>query len=96
LEEEIEDRFGDLPGPARDLIAIAKIRIACRRLGVRRIDAGPEAIALTFAKVDVRAIQRAFDPDDTFRWSGERLIVARASALDQRITTVTELLDRLD
>lgn len=45
--EEIEDRFGALPGPAHRLIAIARIRRLACAARIARVDAGPAAIALT-------------------------------------------------
>ncbi|MBA2934512.1 DEAD/DEAH box helicase [Sphingomonas sp. CGMCC 1.13654] len=45
--DELEDRFGALPPPAKVLLAIARIRIAARILGIAKIDAGPSAIAIT-------------------------------------------------
>jgi transcription-repair coupling factor (superfamily II helicase) len=44
---EMEDRFGALPPPAADLLAIARLRVLARAAGVARIDAGPAAIAFT-------------------------------------------------
>jgi transcription-repair coupling factor (superfamily II helicase) len=34
LEEEIVDRFGEMPSPVRNLIEIARLRIACREVGI--------------------------------------------------------------
>lgn len=47
LEEELADRFGPLPQPARQLVATARIAMLGRALRIARIDAGPAAIALT-------------------------------------------------
>lgn len=49
FEEELEDRFGALPGEAQALLAIRRIANLARVLGVARIDAGPAAIALAVA-----------------------------------------------
>jgi transcription-repair coupling factor (superfamily II helicase) len=45
--DELEDRFGALPSPARALIAVARIRAGAHAARIARIDAGPAAIALT-------------------------------------------------
>jgi transcription-repair coupling factor (superfamily II helicase) len=37
IEEELIDRFGDLPSPVQNLIAIARLRAATRRLGVTHL-----------------------------------------------------------
>jgi transcription-repair coupling factor (superfamily II helicase) len=50
LREELVDRFGDLPEPARALLDCHEVRIAARPLGVSRVDATHEAVQLQFVK----------------------------------------------
>jgi transcription-repair coupling factor (superfamily II helicase) len=50
LREELVDRFGELPEPARALLECHHVRIAARPLGVSRVDATHEAVQLTFVK----------------------------------------------
>jgi len=50
LREELVDRFGELPEPARALLECHRVRIAARALGVARIDATHEAVQLQFVK----------------------------------------------
>jgi len=50
LREELVDRFGDLPDPARALVECHRVRIAARPLGVARVDATHEAVQLQFIK----------------------------------------------
>src|SRR5262245_11789150 len=50
LREELVDRFGELPDPARALLECHQVRIAARPLGVARVDATHEALQLQFAK----------------------------------------------
>jgi transcription-repair coupling factor (superfamily II helicase) len=50
LQEELVDRFGELPEPARALLECHKVRIAARPLGVARVDATHEAVQLQFVK----------------------------------------------
>ena len=50
LREELVDRFGDLPEPARALLECHQVRIAARPLGVARVDATHEAVQLQFVK----------------------------------------------
>ncbi|WP_161600812.1 DEAD/DEAH box helicase [Teichococcus oryzae] len=45
LAAEIEDRFGPPPEPVRHWLALAGLRLRCRRLGVRRLEAGPQGVA---------------------------------------------------
>jgi transcription-repair coupling factor (superfamily II helicase) len=50
LREELVDRFGELPEPARALIECHRVRIAARPLGVARVDATHEAVQLQFIR----------------------------------------------
>jgi transcription-repair coupling factor (superfamily II helicase) len=50
MREELVDRFGELPEPARALIECHIVRIAARPLGVARVDATHEAVQLQFIK----------------------------------------------
>ena len=50
LREELVDRFGELPEPARALLDCHQVRIAARPLGVTRVDATHEAVQLQFMK----------------------------------------------
>ncbi|TMG73242.1 MAG: transcription-repair coupling factor, partial [Betaproteobacteria bacterium] len=50
LAEELVDRFGELPEPARALLACHQVRLAARPLGVTRVDATHEAVQLQFMK----------------------------------------------
>jgi transcription-repair coupling factor (superfamily II helicase) len=93
IESELEDGFGPIPTEVCELIAIARIRLLCRQLRVSRIDAGPQAIALSF-----RSRRRAatMELDSGLRWHKERLIYPKQTERDQRIATITELLEKLN
>uniref|UniRef100_UPI003101919E TRCF domain-containing protein n=1 Tax=Neorhizobium sp. EC2-8 TaxID=3129230 RepID=UPI003101919E len=47
LEEEFDDRFGDVPGDVLSLLRLTRLQVAAGRLGIARLDAGPKASALT-------------------------------------------------
>jgi transcription-repair coupling factor (superfamily II helicase) len=81
LEEEIEDRFGPLPETLENLLRLTSMRQTCRRLGIARIDAGPQAIALSFrpGAAEKRPVQDMIAAaQGALRWSGERLVLAVA------------------
>jgi len=66
LTAELHDRFGPLPAAAQNLLRIAKLKIAARALGVRRLDLGPQGGSVLFEErsgVDpttlVRMIQKS-------------------------------------
>jgi transcription-repair coupling factor (superfamily II helicase) len=50
MREELIDRFGPLPDPARALLLCHEVRLAARPLGVQRVDATHEAVQLQFVK----------------------------------------------
>ncbi len=49
LEEEVRDRFGPLPPPARNLFTIAAIRLIIRNLGGERLVRSPKGLFLYFS-----------------------------------------------
>ncbi|WP_114942841.1 transcription-repair coupling factor [Microvirga calopogonii] len=99
LEAEIEDRFGSIPEPVRNLLKLAHLRQLCRQLGIARIDAGPQAIALTFRpglaekpslQAKIEASQGRLD------WSKERLVCSASSEqAEERHGMILDLLDSL-
>ncbi|MBT9568383.1 MAG: transcription-repair coupling factor [Thiobacillus sp.] len=48
LQEELVDRFGALPDPARALIDTHRLRLVAKPLGVMKVDANGESILLQF------------------------------------------------
>ncbi|WP_350282169.1 transcription-repair coupling factor [Nitrosomonas sp.] len=48
IHQELIDRFGLLPDPARALLDSHRLRIEAKQLGITRIDAGPDNIQLQF------------------------------------------------
>jgi len=48
MHEELVDRFGLLPDPAKVLLETHRLRIAAKPLGISCIDAGPESLVLQF------------------------------------------------
>ncbi len=91
LEDEIEDRFGPLPDPVQGLIALARLNVACRRLGVARLDAGPDAAPVTLRGPD------AGNPPLPPERRGDRLVLTCASrGPAERIAVAENLLDLLD
>jgi len=48
LNSEMYDRFGPLPAAAQSLLKIAKLKLAARAIGVRRLDIGAQGGTVTF------------------------------------------------
>ena len=95
IEEEIRNRFGPPPAAVERLIALARLREQCRVQGISRVDAGPQAIALTFAGAPepdmvAHAIARS---KGALAWRNDRLVWSRASdALGDRLANAAKLL----
>ena len=92
LEDELEQRFGDLPREAVSLLSMARIRADCRRLGLLRIDAGPEAVAATLQDWPNFRTSKS----SGLRLDGRRVIFDRPSGLEERLIAIEELIDILD
>jgi transcription-repair coupling factor (superfamily II helicase) len=74
LQEELADRFGRLPPPARALIDTHRLRLDAQRLGVRRIDAAPDVMWLHFVAqppVELARIIELIQSDRRIRLAGQ-------------------------
>ena len=89
LSAELEDRFGALPAEAAGLIEIARIRRLARLADVQRVDAGPAAIALT-PRPAFAGNTEGLEPK-----GGRLLLKERSETLEERLSKVRELLERL-
>jgi transcription-repair coupling factor (superfamily II helicase) len=74
LTEEIVDRFGPLPPPAGNLLRVARLKLAARAIGIRRLDLSSQGGYALFEesnKVDPRAVIRLIQhPDRDYRLEG--------------------------
>ncbi|MFD1033181.1 TRCF domain-containing protein [Sphingomonas hankookensis] len=86
FEEELEDRFGALPEPARLLIELARVRLLARGAGVAKVDAGPAAIALT-------PQHKGAAPKGLTEKNGRWIMPARIDDPGERLTKVGEVLE---
>jgi len=76
LRDEMENRFGTLPDPADRLLALADLAQQARELEIARVDAGPQAIAVTFREGAERALaDRAVERSEgALAWRNGRLV----------------------
>jgi transcription-repair coupling factor (superfamily II helicase) len=100
LREELVDRFGELPEPARALVECHRVRIAAQPLGVARVDATHEAVQLQFIKqppIDGAKIIAFIQRRRNARMSGpDRLRVElKLPAWQERAQAVRELFKQL-
>ena len=88
FEEELRDRFGDVPDAAMRLIALARVRELARAHGVARIDAGPAAVALTpRADSDIAA-----HVDGLEEKNGRLILAERIADAGERMERIATLL----
>jgi len=99
MQEELVDRFGELPGAARALIESHRLRILGRSLGVARIDAAPETIQLQFVPhppLDPAAVLKVVQKN-RWKFTGPtKLRVERVTGeLPERALAVRQVLEAL-
>jgi transcription-repair coupling factor (superfamily II helicase) len=100
LREELVDRFGELPEPARALLECHALRIAAKTVGVARVDATHEAVQLQFVKnppIDGSKVIALVHKRKDLRLSGpEKLrLAAKMPAWPDRAQAVKDLLGQL-
>jgi transcription-repair coupling factor (superfamily II helicase) len=100
MQEELVDRFGDLPPAARALIESHRLRILGRALGVARVDATPEFIQLQFVQhppLDPSAVLKLVQKQRNWKLTApNKLRVERVtSELPERATSVRQVLEAL-
>src|SRR5438552_3621718 len=101
MQEELVDRFGELPGAARALIESHRLRILGRALGVARVDAAPEFIQLQFVQhppLDPAAVLKLVQKQRGWKLTApNKLRVERVtSELPERALAVRQVLEALE
>ncbi len=101
MQEELVDRFGDLPGAARALIESHRLRILGRALGVARVDAAPEFIQIQFVPhppLDPAAVLKLVQKQRGWKLTApNKLRVERVtSELPERTLAVRQVLEALE
>ena len=100
MQEELIDRYGEMPSQTLALMETHRLRLAGRALGLARLDAGPAAIQLQFVPnppIDPANIIRLLQNDRSFKLAGQdRLLWQKPSAnLKERSAAVRELFRKL-
>ena len=102
LRAEIEDRFGPLPKPARNLIEIIRIKVKLRRLRIREARSSEEGLSLAFdphTPVPVARILEwaAREPERLRLYPDNRILVRFSTETDEeRLAAVDRILKWLD
>ena len=74
FEEELADRFGPLPAEAAALASAARLQVLARAAGVRRITAGPQAVAFDLGQSAEAAAQALAETQTSLAWKPGRLL----------------------
>ncbi len=90
LQEEIIDRYGRLPEPGRALLETHRLRLLAGQLGVKKIDASSDAMAISFipnAPIDPKRLIALLQKERGLRLAGpERLRIEQKTAtLEARV-----------
>jgi transcription-repair coupling factor (superfamily II helicase) len=96
VADEMEERFGELPGEARNLIELARIEQDCLRLGILAVDAGPDAVAATLDPAIHGKRPNRIASNRMLHWKDGRLLYRRPSTPAERLAAVRELADLLE
>ncbi|MBA2593346.1 MAG: transcription-repair coupling factor [Gammaproteobacteria bacterium] len=101
IMEEMADRFGRLPAPAKDLCRVTRLKLRAAPLGVKRVDLGPRGGRIVFhpeAPIDPLSVVRLVQSQPArYRFeANERLrITADLPEGEQRMDALDALFDRL-
>ena len=100
MQEELIDRFGELPAQAQALAETHRLRIAGKAVGIAKLDAGPSSIQLQLIPnppVDPADIILLIQSDRTFKLAGpDKLVWNKATAnLKDRVAAVKDLFRKL-
>jgi transcription-repair coupling factor (superfamily II helicase) len=90
IEDEMEERFGELPREASDFVEVMRIELDCLRLGIAAVDAGPDSIAASLTDSLRRKIRSSRGP---LHWRKGRLLYKRCGTRPADLADVRKLLD---
>ena len=98
LQEELIDRFGELPPQTAALIETHRLRMLVKDYGVNKLDASDAQISVQFAKdapIDPVKVIFLIQKDRSTKMAGPEKLVRRASLpnLKERVKAVKDLLD---
>jgi transcription-repair coupling factor (superfamily II helicase) len=100
IQEELIDRFGKLPDAARGLIETHRLRLKCQQWDIRKIDAAPQAVVVTFgpkAPVDPVRVMQLIQKDARYKLMGNDRVRANLNSetLTERLAVLTQVLGQL-
>ena len=96
MQEELIDRYGEMPPQTQALVETHRLRLLGRPLGIAKLDAGPNTILLQFVKnppIDPAKIIKLIQTDRSFKLAGpDKLSWQKPTAtLKDRVAAVKSL-----
>jgi transcription-repair coupling factor (superfamily II helicase) len=100
MQEELIDRYGEMPAQTQCLIETHRLRLLGKPLGIAKLDAGPTAIQLQFVKnppIEPLNIIRLIQTDRAYKLAGpDKLAWTKSTAtLKERTAAIKDLFKRL-
>ncbi|NWG86423.1 MAG: DEAD/DEAH box helicase, partial [Hydrogenophilaceae bacterium] len=100
LHEELIDRFGLLPEPARALLETHRLRVETAPYGIRKLDAGPDSIAVQFVAnppIDPMKLIRLIQTKREYKLAGQdRIRLEKASKnLEERVALLRGFINEI-
>jgi transcription-repair coupling factor (superfamily II helicase) len=100
MQEELIDRYGEMPAQTQALIETHRLRLAGKPLGVAKLDAGSNSISLQFVPkppIDPLVIIKLIQSDRSFKLAGQdKLTWQKATGtLKERVGAVKDLFKKL-
>ena len=101
MQEELIDRYGELPVQAQALLDTHRLRLLSRPLGIAKLDAGPNAIQLQFIKnppIDPGRIIHLIQNDRSFKLAGPDKLAWQkpTNTLKDRVSAIRDLFRKLE
>ena len=100
MQEELIDRFGEMPPQAQSLLESHRLRLACKPLGIVKLDATTSTIVVTFEKnppIEPIRIIELIQKNRNYKLAGQdKLSLSRhCPTLADRVGAVKDLLKQL-
>jgi transcription-repair coupling factor (superfamily II helicase) len=100
MQEELIDRYGEMPAQTQALMETHRLRLAGKPLGIAKLDAGANSIQLQFVPkppIDPLTIIKLIQSDRSFKLAGQdKLTWQKATAtLKERVGAVKDLFRKL-
>jgi len=100
MQEELIDRYGEMPAQTLALMETHRLRLSGRALGLAKLDASPQVISLQFVPnppINPADIIRLIQSDRSFKLAGPDKLTWQkpTAALKERVAAVKELFRRL-